>query len=156
MRQCASGDITPGDDEKLHRFVASLPADTNLVGVALSSRGGNLLEGLRLATTVRNTRLSTGVAGQCASACFLVFAGGAGKLVLDGARIGVHSASYEGAENTLSQAVTTQMARKAAEFGVPAAIIGKMVTTPPDHMTWLTRDDLLSMSVRFERVAQPR
>ncbi len=132
----ATGEIQLGDDEKLHTLVAGLPGNTVLLGIALSSPGGNLGEGIRLATTIRNTGFATGAHGTCASACFLLFAAGAKKLVFEGARIGVHSASFHGVENMGTQAVTTQMARKAAEFGVPPAIIGKMVTTAAEDMAW--------------------
>jgi hypothetical protein len=37
------------------------------------------------------------------------------------------------------------MARAAKDLGVPAAIIGRMVVTPPNEMVWLTPQDLLSM-----------
>src|SRR5689334_9175560 len=84
----AVGEIEPGDDEKLHRFVGALPASTVLVGIALNSPGGNLSEGVRLAATVRNSGLRTEAIGTCASACFLVFAAGTTKHVFSGAKIG--------------------------------------------------------------------
>lgn len=145
----AKGDIQPGDDEKLHGFVAALPGNTVLNGILLSSPGGNLMEGVRMATTIRNTGLTTAAVGTCASACFLMFAAGTRRLALDGARIGVHSASIEGVETTGSQAVTTQMARQAADLGVPPAIIGKMVTTAAGDIAWLSQDDLRSMDVEL-------
>ncbi len=145
----AKGDIQPGDDEKLHSLVAALPGNTVLIGIMLSSPGGSLMEGVRMATTIRNTGLSTAAAGTCASACFLMFAAGTRKFALDGARVGVHSASIEGVETTGSQAVTTQMARRAADFGVPPAIIGKMVTTAAGDIAWLSQDDLRSMDVEL-------
>jgi hypothetical protein len=37
------------------------------------------------------------------------------------------------------------MARAAKDLGVPAAIIGRMVVTPPNEMVWLTPQDLQSM-----------
>ena len=145
----ASGEIQLGDGEKLHRLVAALPGNTVLLGIALSSPGGNLVEGVRLATAIRNARLVTGAQGTCASACFLIFAAGAKKLVFEGARIGVHSASLHGVETAESQAVTTWMARQAADFGVPPAIIGRMVTTTAENMAWLSQDDLRSMGVEL-------
>jgi hypothetical protein len=38
-------------------------------------------------------------------------------------------------------------ADRAAELGVPPAIIGKMVETAPSHVEWLTYADLTSMGV---------
>lgn len=145
----AAGEIRRGDDEKLHALVAALPGNTVLLGITLSSPGGNLGEGVRLATTIRNTGLATGAHGTCASACFLLFAAGTKRFVFGDARIGVHSASLNGVETAGSQAVTTQMARKAADFGVPPTIIGKMVTTTAGGMAWLSQDDLRSMDVEL-------
>ena len=131
------GEVVPGDDRKLHEFVAALPGNATLLAIMLSSPGGNYVEGVNLATTVKNTGIKTAVApnGLCASACFLMFAAGTDKIVFENARVGVHSASNaSGLESTTSQAVTTLMARKAAELGVPPAIIGKMVTTPASQI----------------------
>ena len=140
----------PGDDRKLYEFVAALPVNTTLIAIMLSSPGDNYVEGVNLATTVKNTGIKTAVApnGLCASACFLMFAAGTDKFVFENARVGVHSASNaSGLESTTSQAVTTLMARKAAELGVPPGIIGKMVTTPASQIAWLDDDDLQSMGV---------
>jgi hypothetical protein len=46
-------------------------------------------------------------------------------------------------------AVTTAMARDAAGVGVPDAINGKLVQTPPGRTTWLTPSDLTSIGVRI-------
>jgi hypothetical protein len=145
----AVGEILPGDNDKLRRFVQALPANASFTGILLQSPGGNLSEGVRLASTIRDRRITTGVANMCASACFLMFAAGANKVVFDNARVGVHSASMHGVETVTSQAVTTLMARMAAELNVPPAIIGRMVTTPPDQMAWLSREELTLMGVRF-------
>jgi len=145
----ARGEINIGDDERLHRFVAGLPPNTSLVGITLSSPGGNYLEGVRLSTTIRNSRLITAVTPNsiCASACFLMFAAGNTRMVFGNSRLGVHSASQAGSDTMSAQAVTTLMARKASEYGVPPAIIGKMVTTLPNDMTWLTADDYVAMGI---------
>ncbi len=147
----ASGEIKRGDDLKLHNYVASLPASTQLKGISLDSPGGNYLEGVDLSTTIQVSHLQTGVIGDgmCASACFILFASGSHRFVGAGARIGVHSASEEGEDTGVAQAVTTLMARKAAELGVPADIIGRMVTTPPDRMAWLTPAELEEMHVEI-------
>ncbi len=144
----AEGEIKEGDDRRLHDFVARLPGQTKLFAVGLDSPGGNLREGVYLANSIHSTGLPTIVSsrGMCASACFLMFAAGSTRMASINARIGVHSASSDGEDNGPAQAVTTLMARQAAEFGVPSAIIGKMVTTPPDDMTWLNRQDLAAMN----------
>lgn len=154
----ARGRIELGDDEKLHRFVAQFPASDKLVGIAIDSGGGSILEAEGLAQTVRNTGLATMVAGgnTCASACFLIFAAGKMRIVQEGARVGVHSVSEEGEETITAQAVTTMAARDARAYNVPPAIIGKMVSTPPTQMAWLTREDLVSMDVAIIPSERPQ
>lgn len=142
----AVGQIQLGDDRKLHDFVGGLPAASSMVGIVLNSPGGNLLEGVRLAITVASSHVNSAVVNVCASACFLVFAAGLNKIVFDNARLGVHSASdLDGGESELSQATTTRMARLAAALNVPAPIVAKMVTTPPDQVAWLSRSELQSL-----------
>ena len=143
----AEGEIKEGDDKRLHEFVAALPAQTKLWAIGLDSPGGNLREGVYLAGSIHSSGLPTIVSsrGMCASACFLMFAAGSPRMAAINARIGVHSASADGEDNGPAQAVTTLMARKASELGVPPSIIGKMVTTGPGDITWLTQEDLAAM-----------
>ena len=62
------------------------------------------------------------------------------------AQVGVHGASdKQGEETVLSGAATVSRARAAKDLGVPAAIIGRLVVTPPHEMVWLTLQDLQSM-----------
>jgi hypothetical protein len=144
-----SGDIAEGDTDAFKAAI-KVANDTGkfVSSVRLNSPGGNLLEGVQLAEVVKFAKMATNV-GQgatCASACFLVFAAGETKFANYTAQIGVHGASdQEGRETTQSGAATVSMARIAKELGVPAAIIGRMVVTPPNEMVWLSPADLLSM-----------
>lgn len=144
-----SGEIAEGDADTLKAAIKSANDVGKLVsGVRLNSPGGNLLESLKLADVVRFAKVATNVAGNatCASACFLVYAAGATKFANYTAQVGVHGASDKrGDETTASNAATVSMARAAKDLGVPAAIIGRMVVTPPNEMVWLTPQDLLSM-----------
>jgi hypothetical protein len=144
-----SGEIIEGDADTLKAAIKTANDAGKLVsGVRLNSPGGNILEALKLADTVRFAKIATNVAGNatCASACFLVYAAGATKFANYTAQVGVHGASdKQGEETVASGAATVSMARVAKELGVPAAIIGRMVVTPPNEMVWLTPQDLLSM-----------
>ncbi|WP_314952067.1 ATP-dependent Clp protease proteolytic subunit [Bradyrhizobium cosmicum] len=144
-----SGEIVEGDADTLKAAIKTANDAGKLVtGVRLNSPGGNLLEGLKLADAVRFAKVATNVAGNatCASACFLVYAAGATKFANYTAQVGVHGASdKQGEETVASSAATVSMARAARDLGVPAAIIGRMVVTPPNEMVWLTPPDLQSM-----------
>ena len=90
----------------------------------------------------------------CASACFLLLAAAPQRFAGNEALIGVHSASVDGEETVLSEAATTEMARAAADLGVPPVILGKMVATAPQHVAWLTHDDLAAMRVKLIAAAE--
>src|SRR6266404_6617953 len=149
-----SGQITDGDADVFIGEVKRANASGKTVeNVQLNSTGGKLVEGAKLATAIRQGKISTAV-GQgavCASACFLAFAAGDPKFAGDGARIGVHRASLKGGQETvLSEAVTVSMGTFAKELGVPSGIVGRMLKTSPKQIIWLTSQDLHSMSVRLE------
>jgi hypothetical protein len=144
-----SGELVEGDTNSFKAAVkAANDAGKLVTSIRLNSPGGNLLEGARLADAVRFGKMATNV-GQgatCASACFLIFAAGETKFANYTAQIGVHGASDEsGAETVQSGAATVSMAKIAKELGVPPAIIGRMVVTPPSEMVWLSPVDLQSM-----------
>jgi hypothetical protein len=144
------GELSEGDSDALKSIIKSANDVGRFVsGLRLNSPGGLVSEGVKLADVVRYAKISTVVANgaTCASACFIVFAAGLEKFASYNANIGVHGASDKSGEETVaSGAVTVSMARIVKDLGVPSAIIGKMVVTPPDQMVWLTPDDLRSMS----------
>jgi hypothetical protein len=144
-----TGEIVDGDAESFRSAIkAANDAGKLVTSIRLNSSGGSLLEGAKLADAVRFAKMATNV-GQnatCASACFLIFAAGETKFANYTALIGVHGASEEnGSETVQSGAATISMARIAKELGVPPAIIGRMVVTPPSEIVWLSPSDLRSM-----------
>ena len=153
-----SGEILLGDRVRLVTAIDSLPIGQTLFGLVLNSPGGNVFEAARLADTVRQNGLTVGVVqGEtCASACFLPFAASPHKMVSLHARVGVHSASIDATETLGAMAMTTAMARQASALGVPSSIVGRMVTTEPGRMAWLSPDELRSMNVTFFEEAESR
>jgi hypothetical protein len=145
-----SGEILPGDTARALPWLIRLSEGAIAPRLFLSSPGGNVLEAARLANVIHEARMSVFVqAGEmCASACFLLFAASPNRHAASDAMIGVHSASFDGNENAASLMLDTAMARKARAFGVPPDIIGRMVTTGPSDMAWLTADELHEMDVR--------
>jgi hypothetical protein len=145
-----SGEILPGDTARVLPWLIRLSEGNIAPRLFLSSPGGNVLEATRLANLIHETGMPVFVqAGDmCASACFLLFAASPRRHASPQAMIGVHSASFEGNENGDSLMLDTAMARKAHAFGVPPDVIGRMVTTEPSDMAWLTADELKEMDVR--------
>jgi hypothetical protein len=147
-----AGEIEPGDDEKLSEyFQAAQNQKLPISFVNLNSPGGLVSVGAGMARLIRNQQLKTRVkAGStCASSCFMLFAAGKERYAEPGARIGVHSAVHQRLGETRdAKSTTIDMVRFLSELGVPPSIVGKVVTTKPDQITWLTTEDLRSMQVR--------
>ncbi|HUK07414.1 MAG TPA: hypothetical protein VLX09_06060 [Stellaceae bacterium] len=141
----AVGPIVPGDGERLQAFLAALPRGDRLYGFVVDSPGGNIFEAEQIEALIRGHSIFVPAGGQCASACFLLFAAAAHRVVAEDARIGVHNASEAGALTHNSLAFTDWLARDLRADDVPAGIIAKMATTAPSRMAWLTRADLKSM-----------
>jgi hypothetical protein len=145
----ARGPIIKDDTTRLELALGAVPQGRRLLGLAIDSPGGNVVEGEKLARLIRARNLGVIIPtnSKCASACFLMLAASPHRLAAADALVGVHSASENGKETDTSLAITTLMARDAAELGIPPAIIGKMVQTTPGRVEWLTREDLTSMQV---------
>jgi hypothetical protein len=144
------GPIVPGDNDRLTRALAGLPkTGFTLLALALDSPGGNVAEAKQMVGVIQAHQLPVVIASnrQCASACFLLFAASPRRFAATDALVGVHSANQDGAETDTSLAVTTLMARDAADLGVPTSIIGKMVETTPGRVAWLDPHDLSLMQV---------
>ena len=134
------GDITEGD---YLRLKAQLKRKETIVGLDLSSDGGDLEEGRRIAELVRRKKLTVHVVGECDSACADIFLVAASRYFEPGSRIGVHAISNDrDIEDVGSKLLTLKLARFWAKTGVPNSIIGKMVTTRPQAITYLNDTDL--------------
>jgi hypothetical protein len=148
-RLTLSGEVAPGDNEAIKAQIKKANQTGRIVvTLRLDSIGGNLLEGVEIADTVRQAKMATAIlsGAKCASACFVIFAAGNEKYAHYSASVGVHGASdASGQETTSANAATVSMAKIVRRLGVPTNIIGKMVVTPPSQMVWLTPDDLKSM-----------
>jgi len=143
------GEIIEGDQRRLDQALAAVPAGQTLLSLAIDSPGGSVMEGETMSRTIHSRGLKVLIPSnsKCVSACFLLFAASPHRLAAADALIGVHSANEGGQETGNSLAITTLMARRASELGIPSAIIGKMVQTTPGRVEWLTHEDLLSMDV---------
>ncbi len=145
------GEIMPGDTARIMPMLLHFYQRGKVPRLVLDSPGGNILDADKLALLIRKAGVPVTVpAGRmCASACFLLFAASPDRTASMFASIGVHSASMDGDENLVTLDITTIMAREAADFGIPPEIIGRMVTTKPSDMAWLTTVELREMGVRL-------
>jgi hypothetical protein len=153
------------DDGDYVRFRSYFGSERRIVGLDISSEGGSLYEGFRIAYLARHKRLVTYVSNECNSVCAFIFLASRKRFVSQNAKIGVHSVSNpHGGETLQTLRDTVQLARLSAKLGIPASTIGKMVITPPRKISYLDRDELLALKVivrdPFVRIAddksQPR
>ncbi len=157
------GEIGEGDASRLSAVIdAANKTGRAVSGLKLNSPGGQIAEGVKLAEIIKTAKIATIVAPgkACASACFIAFAAGFQKFVGYQAAVGVHGASEQnGKETPRSHEATVTLARFVSELGVPPAIIGRMVVTPPNEIVWLTPDELKGMGTKLTdkawRLAQP-
>jgi hypothetical protein len=137
------GDIRMGDFSQLKSQFKGKEA---IVGFDLSSEGGILEEGLRIANFTRRKKLVIYVTGECNSVCADIFFAGAKRYLGAESKVGVHSVSNDrDIEDTGSKLLTIKLARLWAEQGIPNSAIGKMVTTRPETITYLDRADLSAL-----------
>ena len=151
------GEIVAGDFDQLAAELVAAGSRHALPLLALNSPGGNIIEANNMATLIRRFGLGVVVSDgeECASACFLLFAASPHRAAGPGAKVGVHSASLSGDESLPTLAVTALMARDAAALGVPPSVLGRMITTVPTDMAWLTDDELRQMNVKREGLLAP-
>jgi len=122
------GDVRDGDYGRLK----SILQNGSIVGLEIRSDGGSLEDGFDIARIVRDKGLIVYASKECDSACALIFLAAKERYMDRGCKIGVHSVSNaRGNEDAESARITLQISRLLVGLGVPHAIIGKIVATPP-------------------------
>lgn len=82
-----SGVVDFGLTDALRRIVADHP---DVKRIMLDSGGGYIAEARGAVTVLQAANIATHVEGHCASACALIFAGGATRTLAPDARLGLH------------------------------------------------------------------
>ena len=137
------GDIRLGDFSQLKSQFRGKEA---IIGFDLSSEGGILEEGVRIADFTRRKKLTVFITGECNSVCAEIFFAAAKRYFGPGSKVGVHSVSNDrDIEDAESKLLTIKRARLWAERGIPNSAIGKMVTTRPGTIAYLDRADLSAL-----------
>jgi hypothetical protein len=139
-----NGELAVGDAGRFKALLqASAAAGKPVSAMRFNSRGGNLLEAVRLAAVVSDARIATVVMARatCAAACFVPLIAGNQKFVSATATVGAPGAApSRGASGHMSEIV-----KVVKYLGLLDAIVEKMVATPEDDVAWLTLDDLRAM-----------
>jgi hypothetical protein len=138
------GDVKEGDFSRLKAYFRRKHP---IVGFDLSSDGGVLEEGLRIAQLARRKKLTVYVGDECNSVCADIFFAASKRYFGADSKIGVHAVSNErDIEDAGSEVLTIKLARLWAAQGVPSSAIGKMVTTRPETIVYLDQADLSGLA----------
>jgi hypothetical protein len=152
------GKIVKGDFEKLKSLIMKSPLSSIL---HLDSSGGDVGEAMQLGQLVRLLQISTMVSKDkvCASACFFVYLGGAGRLASGSVGghatplgfplgyVGLHrpylSTPSGSSESLERQATAMRRVRTYLEgYLVSNRLIDIMMSRPSNDIYWLSDDDL--------------
>lgn len=151
-----SGNIGYGDTQRVAKFYLKYPS---IQFLRLDSRGGDVIEAVRLGELVRTLRLQVQVAdrGVCASSCFFVWINGAFRLAApEGYKggsgpIGLHRPFLIGPENNeeslqrQSDVIAGVRSYLESNF-IPRRLIDIMMSRPSNDIYWLTNNDLDELS----------
>jgi hypothetical protein len=167
------GKIESGDYISLRNFLRDESNFAKITGgVFLASQGGSVGEALKIGSLIRALQLTTDApasppaearaAGspiirgtdlknprhyQCASACFLVYVGGADRRLIWAGRLGIHQPRIEhkpvGAtdDDVLIATGSAHIAIRNyfARMNVPEKYLDIMYSVPPNEVRWLTQ-----------------
>ena len=170
-----TGLIEAGDADRLRKMVEKLrgpaaPAPgAPLATIELSSKGGDLYEGLKLGYLFREFDIATVVRKEdlCLSACALAFLGGTqsharqpptpGRSLEIGGQLGFHnfyltspgdlSASSKDAREgvvtgfTVARGGAAALVRYAVQMGIDPAFVARMMGQPPEAWEYVETDD---------------
>jgi hypothetical protein len=139
-----NGNITSGTAA---RFVSVIDAAPALETVVLTSPGGRMLEGTRMAEAIARRRLDTRVEGECMSACTFVLLAGRDRSASPEAAIGFHQPSFPGVSPAEMRASVEGARADYRRAGVAADFADRAMATSPDSVWVPDHDELLAANV---------
>ncbi len=149
------GPIVEGDYKKLATFIWDDHFGVFTERFFLDSNGGDVMEAMKIANLVNKMYSQTVVkpAGNCFSACAVIWAGGVVRTIGEEGRLGLHRISLVSDEPSVSK--TEQAIRPVADsvesfllrMGIPRRILDKMNETSSTDLflidtRWLQKEEL--------------
>lgn len=136
-----TGDIEVGDWSAFSRILRTNP---EISGVALSSMGGSLDDGMAIAKQIYDRGLDTLLVDVCHSVCSIMFLAGAEKYAPEDFRLSVHTAYKQVADWTVQDHVANgTVTWFLGHMGYPLPLARLWVATGPDDaalITWSLND----------------
>ena len=151
-----TGRITEADVGKFAQLVALLRPHFEIVQVELDSPGGDVLAAMQIGEIVRRDWLLTVVPGEppakgCMSACVLILAAGAVRIVGSDSRVGMHRPYFEqdlfagldrAQAKTKYDALSQSVAAYLAKMGMSERLYQEMMKVPSNLIRLLSYDDI--------------
>lgn len=159
-----TGRITKSDVPRFAQLVALLRPNFEVVDVNLDSPGGDVFAAIQIGEIVRKEWLMTAVPDEppaegCMSACVLILAAGAVRIVGGNSRVGIHRPYFDqvlfagldrtqakAKYDTLSQSVATYLAK----MGMSERLHQEMMKVPSSGMRLLSYDEANAFNLSGE------
>jgi len=139
-RIIVEGKLAEGSADAFERVLK----ESRAASVTLTSPGGRIAEGKRIAELVRTHHLDTEAEGLCASACTLVLLAGRNRSMDPEARVGFHQTTFAGNGAADDDLQTEEVRTYFQEAGVDGAFVRKAFSTSSAGMWYPTEDEMLS------------
>jgi hypothetical protein len=120
----------------------------------LNSTGGRVSEGYQIYQIIRDRNLATYTATDCVSACTIAFLGGSQRYLSTKAKLGFHSLSFGGVDQSRLPDINADLRAMLAKHGAPAWFIEKALSTSANSMWYPTNQDLFDAKI-VTRVVDP-
>jgi hypothetical protein len=145
------GDIASGDYTKFKKIANRLPYGTVVI---MTSRGGLLVDGLNIGTTIRARGFRTVAYDYCMSVCAMMWLAGIDRSTPSDTSIGFHGAGYENGEPSIAGNALT--GAYLANLGFSYKMIGALINVGPKEMNWLSYEWAKALGIRVIRAGPCR
>jgi len=146
-----AGDIEEHDPAILERL---LNENNGITGVTLSSPGGMTIAALDIGRIIRRRGLSTMAEGMCASACGLIWLGGATRYAALDARVCFHATFViEGGGREITSVGNALVGKYIGEMGFSDDTVAFATSAGPDDLSCLDRINIGMLDIPLEIVA---
>lgn len=159
-----TGSITKADVEKFNKLEASLRPAFQILGVELDSPGGDVFAAMQIGETIRRDWLWTSVSDEptasgCMSACVLILAAGANRILGDDSRVGVHRPFFDpvlfaGLDQTQAKAKYDELSRSVGAYlvkmGMSGLLFQEMMRVPSNEVRLLSSDESKAFNLSGE------
>lgn len=139
-----AGGLRSGSADKLAQFLDAGPA---IKVVHLNSTGGLVSEGLRIHRLLKERKLTTYTATECASACAIAFLAGAERYLGANGRIGFHGASVNGIGQEVFAGINRDVRQTLLEHGAPLAFVDRAMSTGPSSIWYPEAQELIDAKI---------